>query len=111
MAVGDIKYSNAVFVQEFEVDGSVSKGDLLQQDTDGDFSAIGDSSDPTTIDGVALEDGDDTDVIKVLLSGLVEVVDADSVFDTGDWDDVTNVIEISQYPYDLETGNIVIYLK
>jgi len=41
----------------------------------------------------------------------VEVLDDDTVFDNDDWSDVTNVIVMSDYPYDLETGNIVIYLK
>jgi|GEM_PF-6799482 len=114
MAVGDIKYSHSVWVQEVEVDSNVETGDLLEQNGDGDdynFTDIADNADPTIIDAVALEDIDANGIGKVLLSGVVEVLDADTVFDTDDWSDVTNVIVMSDYPYDLETGNIVIYLK
>jgi len=114
MPVGDIKYIQSVWVQEVEVDSNVEAGDLLEQNEQGDdytFTDIADDADPTVIDAVAVEDISANEVGRVLLSGAVEVLDDDDVFDTNDWSDVTNVVILSEYPYDLEAGNIVIYLK
>lgn len=114
MPVGDIKYIQSVWVQEVEVDSNVEAGDLLEQNDQADgytFTDIADDEDPTVIDAVAVEEISANEVGRVLLSGAVEVLDDDDVFNANDWSDVTNVVILSEYPYDLETGNIVIYLK
>lgn len=119
MTVGDIKYEHDMWVQEGTVDSSVSKGDLLTTVNDGssppnyEYTPVASGSDPTELDAVALEDGDADDVIRVLITGVIEVDRADPWTDetTTGWEAIPQVIVMDEYPLELDSGNIVIYLK
>lgn len=118
MSVGDIKYEHDMWVQTVNVDGAVSKGDLLEQEGSGSsykFSPIADSTITSgtdyAVDAVALGDTSGADTVEVLITGVVEVTKTDSVFGTGDWSDVPNAILMENYPLQVDSGNTVIYLK
>lgn len=115
MSEGSVKYTHDLFIQEMEIEGSVETGDLLEQRTDHKMEAISDSSiddtDAEIVDGVALEEQDTDGKARVLLSGLVELVDDHDVFGTGDWDNITNAIVLDNYPLELDSDNVVVYIK
>jgi len=113
MAVGDIKYTYSFLVQTMNVDSGVEKGDILVQGATGDdyhLETPDANDDPTHIDGVAVEDEDDGEA-RVLLTGVVEVDDDPDMFDTNDWEDVSNITLLNNYKLETEDDNEVILVR
>lgn len=101
MSAGDIKYEKSLWVITGEAAEGISTGDILNQDDSDNWESAGD--DVTGVIGVALEDADDGDEVRVLRSGVVEVVEPNSL-------DADNAYEVPECPGEVDSGNIVIYL-
>lgn len=102
MAAGDIKYEKGLWVITGEAGEVISTGDILSYDSaDDDWVSAGDSV--SGVIGVAVEDADDGDEFRVLRSGVVEVDEPSDL-------DADNAYEVPEYPGEVGSGNIVIYL-
>lgn len=103
MSAGDIKYEHSAWVVKGSHDGSdISLGDILNQDGSDDWTGAGGTA--SGVIGVALDDAETDEDLRVLRSGVVEV---DGTVDISSAD---NAFEIPEYPGEVETDNMVIYL-
>ncbi len=103
MSAGDIKYEHNLWVTTgTHNDDTLSDGDLLQLNGSDEWEASG--SAPSGTVGVAVEDAETGEELRVLRSGVVEIGDS------YDLSGVTNGYEIPEYPGEVGESNVVIYL-
>lgn len=103
MSAGDIKYEHSLWLTTgTHNDDTLSDGDLLQLNGSNEWEASG--STPSGTVGVAVEDAETGEKLRVLRSGVVEI---GSSYDLSS---VTNGYEIPEYPGEVEGSNVVIYL-